>query len=91
MTKDEALQRAARAKNLIDDPLFKEAADHIEAECWRLFKTLAPSDLEGIAQVKAMQYMHDKYQAFLRKAMQEGKVVRLEMEMERKRPRPAGY
>ena len=91
MTKDEALQRAARANNLVDDPLFKEASEHIEAECWRLFKTLAPNDLEGITQVKAMQYMHEKYQAFLRKAMQEGQVVRLEMELDRKRPRPAGY
>lgn len=91
MNKDEALQRATRAKALVDDPLFKEASDHIEAECWRLFKTLAPSDIEGIAQVKAMQYMHDKYQAFLRKAMQEGTVVRLEMELERKRARPSGY
>lgn len=91
MTKDEALQRAARAKNLCEDPLFKEASDHIEAECWRLFQKLAPEDIEGLTQVKAMQYMHQKYQAFLRKAMQEGSVVQLQMELERKRPRPAGY
>lgn len=89
MNKDEALQRAARAKNLVDDPLFKEAAEHIEAECWRLFKALAPSDMEGIAQIKAMQYMHDKYQSFLRKAIQDGQIAKLELE--RARPRPAGY
>lgn len=86
---EDAIRRGIRAKAIAEDPIFKEASDHIEAECWRLFKTFAPGDIEGLTQVKAMQYMHEKYQAFLRKAMQDGQMAKLDVE--RKQVRPSGY
>lgn len=89
--KQEAINRAARAKAILDDPLMIEAIEHIESECWRLFKQMAPEDIEGITQVKSMQYMHQKYQAFLRKVLDGGKLATLELEIERKMPRPKGY
>lgn len=89
MTNDERIAKAQRAKAIIEDPLMAEAAAHIEAECWRLFKSFAPTDTEGLAQVKAIQYMHDKYQAFLKRAIADGTMAKLDVE--RKRPRPLGY
>ena len=89
MTNDEKIQRAHRAKALSDDPIMAEATAHIEAECWRLFKTFAPTDTEGIMQVKAVQYMHEKYLNFLKQVIADGKMAQLEVD--RTRPRPSGY
>lgn len=89
MTPDERIRRAERAQNLLADPLFAEAEAHVEAEFWRLFKELAPSDADGLAQVKGMQYMHQKYLAFLRAAVTDGKMAKAAIE--EKRPRPPGY
>jgi hypothetical protein len=87
MTPDERIRRADRAVALLADPLFAEAEAHIEAECWRLFRELAPTDVDGLAQVKGMQYTHQKYLAFLRSAVTDGKKAAID----EKRPRPAGY
>ncbi len=84
MTPDEHIRRAERAAALLADPLFAEAREHIEAECWRMFKELAPTDTEGMAQVKGMQYMHAKYIAFLNKAINDGKMARAEVERKKK-------
>lgn len=89
MTNDEKIRRAEEAKRLLDHPLLKEAFGHVENECWRMFKELAPTDIDGIAQVKAMQYMHTKYAAFLRSVIVNGAVEKLQLE--EKRPRPKGY
>ena len=89
MTNDEKIQRSNRAKALMEDPIMVEAMAHIESECWRLFKTFAPTDTEGIMQVKSVQYMHEKYLNFLRQAVADGKLAQLDVE--RTRPRPRGY
>lgn len=89
MTKDELARRSEEAKRLLDNPLLKEAFDHVEAECWRLFKTVAPEDLPALAQIKATQYIHQKYITFLRSVVVSGAVEKYELE--HKRPRPAGY
>jgi hypothetical protein len=83
MTPDERINRSNRAQAIMADPIMVEAAEHIEAECWRLFKTLPPTDSEGLAQIKAIQYMHAKYQAFLKAALDDGKIARVEVEQKR--------
>lgn len=84
MTNDEAINRAIRAQQIIDDPLMVEARAHIEDECYRLFKALAPTDVEGMTQVKAMHYFHEKYRAFLNKCINDGKMARAEIERKKK-------
>lgn len=84
MNNDEAIRKANRAQQIIDDPLMAEACEHIESECYRLFKAMAPSDIEGMTQIKAMQYFHAKYLAFLNKAINDGKVARMEIERKKK-------
>lgn len=84
MTNEEAIRRAQQVQLLVDDPIMAEAREHIESECWRLFRELAPTDAEGLAQVKAMQYMHAKYTAFLNRALQDGKLAKFELERARK-------
>lgn len=83
------INRAVRADILLKDSLIIEAQEHIEAEFWRLFKTLAPTDTEGLAQVKGMQYIHDKYLSFLKSVVNQGKLAKLELN--RTQPRPPGY
>ncbi len=84
MNLEDRIIRGRRAEQLMNDALMKEATEHIEAECWRMFKELAPTDTEGMAQVKGMQYMHAKYIAFLNKAINDGKMARAEVERKKK-------
>ncbi len=86
MTDQEAIDRAARAKALLEDPLMVEARAHIESECWRLFKELAPTAVDQLQQVKAMQYMHDKYRAYLDSTIGSGKLAQLNLDYAQKRP-----
>lgn len=79
-----AIDRGHRAKNILDDALFAEAAAHIDAECFRLFKAAHPTDAESLKQVAGIQYLHTKYMAFLRAAVQDGKMAQLEVERKKK-------
>jgi hypothetical protein len=81
---EERIRRGDRAKALLDDPLLKEAAEHVEAECWRVFKALAPTDTAGLAEVKGLQYLHGKYQAFLKQALLDGEQAKLDVQWKRR-------
>jgi hypothetical protein len=77
---DKDIQRGLRAQNLLNDDLFAEASDHIDAECFRLFKASHPTDDEALRQIAGIQYLHTKYKAFLKAAVTNGKVAQLEVE-----------
>lgn len=79
-----AIDRGFRAQRILDDELFKEAAEHIDAECFRLFKSAHPTDSEALAQIAGVQYLHTKYKAFLRSAVQDGQMAQLEVERRKK-------
>jgi hypothetical protein len=79
-----AIDRGHRAKNILDDALFAEASDHIDAECFRKFKEAHPTDTEALQQIAGIQYLHTKYKAFLNAALQDGKMASLEVERKKK-------
>lgn len=81
---DRDIHRAARAEAIMNDPIMVEAREHIEAELWRLFKTAVPTDFEALSQIKSMQYMHAKYEAFLKTCISDGKIAKLEVERRKK-------
>jgi hypothetical protein len=85
----EDIARADHARAILADELMVEAQKHIEAEFYRLFKTLHPTDVEGLTQLKGMQYLHEKYLTFLNSVITQGKLAVLELN--RTRPRPSGY
>ncbi|MCM3900892.1 MAG: hypothetical protein ND866_04235 [Pyrinomonadaceae bacterium] len=78
------IERGDRANRITNDPVMVEAKAHIEAELWRLFKSTIPTDLEALSQIKAMQYMHEKYAAFLNSCINDGKMAKLEIERSKK-------
>ena len=80
MKPDEELRRAERAERLLADPLIKEALEHIEAECVRLFHECAPSDADTLRAVKAMDYFRLKFVAFFRSAVVSGSVAKVELD-----------
>jgi hypothetical protein len=80
----DAVNRGHRAKNILEDELFKEAAEHIDAECFRKFSEVHPTDVEALAQVAGIKYLHTKYKAFLTRAVQDGKLAQIEIERESK-------
>jgi hypothetical protein len=79
-----AVERAHRAKTILDDPLFEEAREHIESECFRLFQSVHPTDTDALQQIAGMRYLHTKYMAFMNRAVQDGKIAQLEIERKRK-------
>ncbi len=83
------ISRAERAKAILNDELMIEAQKTIEAEFFRLFKTIHPTDVEGLTQLKGMQYLHEKYLAFLNSIINQGKLAKLELN--RTQDRPKGY
>lgn len=78
------IQRGQRAANLLADDLVREAKDHIEAELWRKFKELKPSEVEGLALVKGMQYLHGKYFEFFQQAVTNGRIAEINLEAKKK-------
>lgn len=78
------IERGQKAAQIMNDPLMIEAREHIESELWRLFKAAVPTDFEALSQIKSMQYMHGKYEAFLRACIQDGKLATLDIEREKK-------
>lgn len=81
---DTQIRRGINAKHILENELMQEAKQHMEAEFWRLFKELKPSDVEGLQFVKQMQYIHAKYQAFMAKAVTDGKMAELQVETRKK-------
>ena len=78
------ISRGLRAKQILEDELMVEARAHIESELWRVFKEVKPNDAEGLMHIRQMQYMHTKYQEFLRAAMANGKVAQINLEAKKK-------
>lgn len=81
---DQDIDRGIRANAILTDPVMVEAREHIEAELWRLFKAAVPTDFEALSQIKSMQYMHAKYEAFLKTCINDGKLATLEVERKKK-------
>jgi len=81
---NKAIGRAQRAANLLADPTLVEAREHIEAELWRQFQRVPPSDTEALQYVAGMRYLHEKYFAFLASAVNDGKLASLEIERRKK-------
>ena len=69
------IRRSQEAERLMGHELMVDAKAHIEAELWRLFRETAPNDADTLQFVKAMQYYHDKYFAYLTRAVSDGKVA----------------
>jgi hypothetical protein len=84
-----ALARGHRAQNILNDELFVQASDHIDAECFRMFKAAHPTDTEALSQIAGIQYLHTKYKAFLKAAVTDGKMAQIEIERESKLKRLA--
>ncbi len=81
---EEAIRRGHKAKQILDDDLVKEAHEHIESELWRLFKETSPSDKDTLEHIKAMQYFHVKYWAYLNRVLADGKIAQINLEAKKK-------
>lgn len=81
---EEQIRRGQRAKQIIDDDIVKEAHDHIESEMWRLFKETSPNDKTTLEHIKAMQYFHGKYWAYLQRVLTDGKIAQINLEAKKK-------
>ncbi len=84
MNLEKDIRRGERAKAILEDDLMVEAIAHIDAELWRVFKEIKPNDAEGLMHIRQMQYVHTKYQEFLRAAIANGRVAQINLEAKKK-------
>jgi hypothetical protein len=84
MTIEKDIQRGLRAKQILEDDLMVEATAHIDSELWRVFKEAKPNDAEALMHIRQMQYMHTKYQEFLRACVANGKLAQINLEAKKK-------
>lgn len=81
---EEDIRRGHKADELLKHELIAEAKAHIEAELWRKFQDLPPSDKASLEFVKSMQYFHAKYFAFFTQAVTNGKLAQINLEAKKK-------
>lgn len=84
MSIEKDISRGLRAKQILEDDLMTEACAHIESELWRVFKEAKPNDAEALMHIRQMQYMHTKYQEFLRAAVANGRVAQINLDAKKK-------
>ena len=82
---EERISRETKALGLMNDPVMKQAREHIDTELYRLFKETKPTDTDALSQISGMQYMHTKYLAYLNQCLTDGKMARIELEEKKKR------
>lgn len=81
---EDQIRRGQHAKAILEDDLIKEANEHVEAELWRLFKDIKPSDKQSLEEIKAMHYFHVKYWAYLQRVLTDGKIAQINLEAKKK-------
>lgn len=84
MDLQQEIERGERAKQLLADDLVIEAREHIEAELWRVFKDIAPSDAENLRHIKSMTYFHQKYFQYFERVVANGKIAQINLEAKKK-------
>ncbi len=78
------IRRGLEAQRILDHDIVKEANAHMEAELWRMFKDTSPQDAKTLEFVKAMQYFHGKYWAFMQQAVINGRLAQINLEAKKK-------
>ncbi len=81
---EEDVRRGHKAEDLLQNELIQEGFAHIEAEIFRKFQELSPSDEKNILFVKHMQYMHGKYKEFFAQVIANGKIAHFNLEAKKK-------
>jgi len=77
MTPAETTKRAERARQLLDDPMLKEALDLIEREIIEQWEAVPVRDVEGRETIWRFYKTAFKFRAILQGAVENGKVAAL--------------
>ena len=80
MTIEDDIRRGLKAKEIVNNDLVVEGFAHIEAELFRKFQELSPSDEKSLMFVKHMLYMHGKYKEFFHQVMVNGKLAQVNLD-----------
>ncbi len=84
MTLEEDIRRGLKAAEIVNNELVQEGFAHIEAELFRKFQELNPSDEKNVLFVKHMLYMHGKYKEFFHQVMVNGKLAQVNLDAKKK-------
>ena len=84
MNREDILQRAERAKALLNDRLLKESLDSIEAEIIERWEACPARDKDGREELWVYYKTAKKFRGILAQVIEQGKVA--EFELERKKP-----
>lgn len=82
-SRDETLDKAAKAEALVQNPAFEQAFSDVEAAILRQWKDCPVRDVDGQHELKLMYKLLSDLRANLDRAISDGKLAALEIEQER--------
>lgn len=80
-----AIQRAAYAQQVLDNPAYKEAKIIVEADLFKKFSSVKSNDLKSLQEVKMMHSNFLKLLSVFERAIQDGKVAESRLQTLKKR------
>ena len=76
----QAEQRAATAKQILDQPMIREAFEELDARCWRAFKGLPVTDSEARESIALLLRAQQDFRSYFEALVEHGKTARLKFE-----------
>lgn len=84
MTPHEEMARGARAKALLEDEMFREAIDKVQAGIIASWKSSPVRDIDGQHELKLMLKLLSDLEGNIRQVMETGKLASIQIERESK-------
>jgi hypothetical protein len=82
----QALRRAERARELLDEPLLREALDAIEAQCFEDWRATTPRDIDSRERLWLMMQLGRRFRQHLESHIESGRLAKGRLaEIERER------
>jgi hypothetical protein len=82
----QVLRRAERARELLDEPLLREALEAIEAQCFEDWRTTTPRDVDSRERLWLMLQLGRRFRQHLESHIESGRLAKGRLaEIERER------
>lgn len=77
---EQEIQRAQHAKDLLDNPLYKDTWKAYEQEILQQLKTCSPRDAEGLQKAVMLLQIMAKFQHMVQQTVETGKLAQMQVQ-----------
>jgi hypothetical protein len=79
MDSDEAIRRADFARQVTDNPVFREALDALDESLRRQRLAVKPTDTEGHTKLILAEQVLGQFRGYLKRAIDDGQIAQMEL------------